>query len=217
MLTLLTMLVALLSDSRLFDLFSALLRLVSVRLFVFNNKKTWIVSNINILTNLYNLYSMGFVLKVATKIGQICMQVYAWYFWRNQDETQTTTISYLEPIEYLITATFTISLTCLLFIIKTSYLHAEPYAIDTWLEIAMITLNYTALTLSIRRKMECWAVWILYNTISSFAYYDHGLPFNALGSIIMFGIAIEGFTRWTNIYQEEQSYTETIEKPVYRT
>lgn len=216
MLTTLTMLVALAGDTRLFDLISAILRLISVRLFVFNNKKTWIVANINILTNLYNLYTMGFVLKVATKIGQIGMQIYAWYFWRHQEATQTSTISTLEPIEYFITAVFSVSLICLLFTIKTGYLHAEPYALDTWLEIAMITLNYTALTLSIRRKMECWAVWIVYNTISSFAYYNHGLPFNALGSIIMFGIAIEGFTRWTNIFQEEQAYSETIEKPVYR-
>lgn len=216
MLTALTILVALAGDTRLFDLVSATLRLVSVRLFVFNNKKTWIVANINILTNLYNLYTMGFILKVATKIGQIGMQIYAWYFWRHQEETQTNTISYLEPIEYSVTAAFAASLTCLLFTIKTGYLHAEPYALDTWLEIAMITLNYTALTLSIRRKMECWAVWIVYNTISSFAYYNHGLPFNALGSIIMFGIAIEGFTRWTSIFQEEQAYSGTIEKPVYR-
>ena len=210
MVTLIAALVALLLDSRFFDILSAILRLISVRLFVFNNKKTWIISNINILSNLYNLYTMGFLLKVITKVGQIGMQADAWYFWRQQEETQNTTVSYLEPHEYLATGVLMMLLSITLYSIQTEYFHASTLSTDTWLEIAMITLNYTALTLSIQRKIECWGIWILYNTISSFAYYNHGLPFNALGSIIMFVIAIEGYQRWQNIFVEEQAYLETI-------
>ena len=184
-----------LEELRAIDASSAILRLFSVRLFVFNNKNTWIIANINILTNLYNLFQMGFYLKVSTKIIQIIIQAYAWFFWNEQDQQDKQSISKISASDMQSTLIGVVLMVFSLSILQT-IMQNHNNIVDTYIEVAMICLNYTGLWLSVNRKIECWMIWGLYNFISAYAYFSHQLPCNAIGSIIMIILAIQGYFHW---------------------
>ena len=188
---------------RIIDIVSALLRFITAGLFVLNNKKTWVISNITILANLYNLLQMGFYLKVTTKIVQVLIQAYAWYFWDKQDQEQETTVSSLSLYESQITLLTVITMAFCIYFVQLS-LNLQKNPSDFSLELAMITLNYTGLLLSVQRKVECWSIWSVYNIICAYAYYSHGLPCNAIGSTFMLGLAIQGHIHWNQLLTQSE-------------
>lgn len=192
-----------LQELRAIDASSAVLRVFSVRLFVFNDKNTWIVANINILTNLYNLLQMGFYLKVSTKVFQIAIQAYAWYFWDKQEKRSQQTITHLEAAEYQNVCIGLLIFLPSLFLLQ-KLMYSEREHIDVIVEVAMITLNYTGLWLSVNRKIECWIIWTMYNAISAYAYYSHDLPCNAIGSLLMLGLACQGYYHWHEVARIEK-------------
>lgn len=72
----------------------------------------------------------------------------------------------------------------------------------TILGVIAFCLSITGCLLCNRKKLLCWPVWIVADSIFVYIYYSKGLTIGALREFVFILLCFEGFYRWK--YKGEQ-------------
>jgi nicotinamide mononucleotide transporter len=69
-----------------------------------------------------------------------------------------------------------------------------------YLDAFTTVMSFTATILMIRKKIECWYLWILVDIIGVWLYYTKGVKFISLEYLIFLGLATKGLFQWLKIF-----------------
>ncbi len=171
----------------------------------------WPVSLINVTLSFFLFYQSQLYPDMFLQVFFFVSSGWGWWRWVHPKPEETDLkhelkISLLTPKEWITGSIATLIATILLGLfaqnlhILLPFIFRQPSAfpyLDSFTTVASII----ATVWMIRKKIECWYVWILIDVISTYMYFVKDLRFYSLLYFIFCFLAIGGAIQWWRIYR----------------
>jgi len=185
----------------LIEIFGLISGLLAVWLLIKQNIWTWPIGIAYAVASLYIFYNARLYADLALHIFYLIMNFYGWYYWVRGGPRTESTLSVSSEKNQTILVLLTLC-AIVIFISGTlfaTYTDAEfPYWDNT-----TSVLSLLAMWLQSRKKLECWALWLLIDILASGIYFYKEIYFYSLLYIIYMGMAFMGYIAWHKSYCNE--------------
>jgi nicotinamide mononucleotide transporter len=194
------------------EFFGTIFSLVSVILAAKNKIWTWPVGNIGAVLFLILFYQIQLYSDFFEQIFYIITGFIGWYIWSRPDfknekvndvttNRQSTNLIYIGSI---LVSTVALGLFMSnihsIFPAQFSIPAAYPYP-----DALTTVMSFAATFLMMRKKIECWYLWIIVDIIGIGLYYKQGVVFISLLYILFLIIATNGYFTWRKVLLKKQN------------
>ena len=167
---------------------------VSIWLNTQQNPWGWGVGILGIGCYLYLSFSVGLWGSFLLNIYFLIISIYGWYWWKlGKGKEKFLPITYCTLRELGLLFILAIFLCMAIVGLIHSYQSATP--IQYW-DAEATAFSLIGQWLLARKKMENWLVWLLVNVQFVFIYYYQNLFITSLLYIILFILALRGWSQW---------------------
>ena len=186
-----------------YDAFAATLSLTTTLFGVLNNPVTWPLGLVTALASGLLYFNAGMLAHLAKETVQIFIMFYGWRTWTRKN-AKSNQVKQIEEIDHSL---FFIMLCCVLFVGFSlgSYLEAAFNSTSPYKDAVTTCLGIFGLTLTSRRILQCWLVWLLYDFISISLFLSIALYFGALKCSIYIIFASFGYWNWNRKMKAQPS------------
>jgi nicotinamide mononucleotide transporter len=194
------------------EFFGTIFSLVSVILAAKNKIWTWPVGNIGAVLFLILFYQIQLYSDFFEQIFYIVTGFIGWYIWSRPDfkneeindvttNRQSTNLIYIGSI-----LVSTVALGLFMSNIHTIFPAQFPIPAAYPYPDALTTImSFAATFLMMRKKIECWYLWIIVDIIGIGLYYKQGVVFISLLYILFLIIATNGYFTWRKVLLKKQN------------
>ena len=192
------------------EFFGTLLSLMSVVLAAKNKIWTWPIGNLGailfgILFYQINLYSDFF-----EQIYYVITGIIGWYIWsqpefKNQ-EIKDVTINSKTTNYFYVSSILILSVLLGLFMSNIHNVFPAQFPIPAaypYPDAITTIMSFAATILMMRKKLECWYLWILVDIVGIGLYYKQGVIFISLLYVLFLIIAVNGYFTWKKVLQKK--------------
>jgi nicotinamide mononucleotide transporter len=176
---------------------------------------SWWIGIINVILFFFLFYQIQLYPDMFLQVFFLITNLIGWWHWQypktnEANQNNQLKISRLSPKNVLllsllgllctgILGTFTSNLN-LLFPLLFSKPSAFPY-LDSFTTVMSIITTF----LMIRKKVECWYMWLLIDLISTYMYFVKGVKFVGIEYAVFCVIALFGAITWTKAFNDQSS------------
>lgn len=135
------------------------------------------------------------------------MNIWGLMAWNKKDHNNQKTLhySYLLPQEKTNAWGLFFLFLSLLLLMNGLLIHwGVSKAATPYLDSLITALIFTAMWLSVRKKIESWYLWILVNLIAIVLFYKNELYYTVIQYAIYGVIAVNGFYTWKRVYKNKE-------------
>ncbi len=182
------------------ELFGVITGLSCVYLTVRQNIWCWPVGIVSALAFAWLFVAFKLYADVYLQIFFVGTSFYGWYWWlRGGVNHSTLRVSTLQTRQLWIVGAATVVVIVTVGTFHANYTDASlPY-----LDAIASGGSVTAQLLMLRKKIECWPMWIVIDTLSIGIYLYKSLYFTAILYLLFLGLAAMGFLSWRRESNEE--------------
>ncbi len=175
--------------------------ILAVYLLIRQSIWTWPVGIVYIVASLYIFSNARLYADLALHVFYLLMSLYGWYYWlQGGDRTESSLPVSDEDRRTLLVLIAACGIAILISgSLFSIYTDADlPY----WDNTTSI-LSLLAMWLQSRKKIECWALWLLVDVLSVGIYFYKGIYFYSLLYMIYTGMAFMGYVAWQKSLSNE--------------
>lgn len=184
----------------LIELVGTVFNLASVYLVAKNKIATWPVGIIGVVLFAILFFQIQLYADVFEQIYYFITGFWGWYMWHHQDQRQLG-ISRASKAELGVVGLI-IFLTTMVLGLFTSHLHLwwpSVFSLPAsypYLDALTTCASFAATYLMMRRRVECWYVWIAVDVVGIGLYATKDVMFVSLLYVVYLGLAINGLWIW---------------------
>jgi len=185
------------------DISGSLFSLISTLLFVRVNIWAWPVGIVAILIDGTLYWYKGLYADVGKESVYFVMMWYGWYAWLyGGQQQQALPVSALNSVQrqiYLISAIIaTLAVATLL--------HFYTDSKVPFLDSTTTVMSLLGQWLTCRKKIECWAFFLVADVLYSGLYFYKGLPWHGVLFGVYIAFAVSGYWQWNKLRKRELAW-----------
>jgi nicotinamide mononucleotide transporter len=194
------------------EFFGTIFSLASVILAAKNKIWTWPVGNIGAVLFLILFYQIQLYSDFFEQIFYIVTGFIGWYIWsrpdfKNEEINDVTTNKQSTNLIYI--GSILVSTVVLgLFISNIHTIFPTQFPIPAaypYPDALTTIMSFAATFLMMRKKIECWYLWIIVDIIGIGLYYKQGVVFISLLYVLFLIIATNGYFTWRKVLLKKQN------------
>lgn len=176
----------------LYDLFGALVSLMSTYYFIRLDVKAWPVGLLATCVNGWLYWHKGIYADMFLEVFYFLSICYGWYRWSLPQDENVVNVIRLRSKQWVYLGVVLISTYALIYTLLTSLSHSTVATLDA----LTTSLSLVAQWLMCHKVMATWILWFITDALYALMYLYKDLPFHTLLMFIYTGLAILGYMRW---------------------
>lgn len=182
------------------DFIGTLLSLVATYFFVKIDKRAWPVAIVATFLNTI-LYLQGKIYaSMVLELIYLFLSIYGWHAWYYGNNKQNLAITTLKVAQCKKLALVVCALCVAIFYLLTALANNNIALI----EAIAVSISLLAEWLTTRKKIECWAAWLIADFLFIYIMLYNGLYWHGLLFTVYLIMAIFGWFNWHKIRQQYQ-------------
>jgi len=191
------------------ELVGTILYLWSVWLIMKRRVLTWPIGIVSVLLYMVLFYQIRLYSDALEQVYYLGASIYGWVIWNKspKDDGQVVDVVYStrQEVVFWIGLTGIVSILVSILMSKIHLLLPAffPEAASYPFFDALTTImSFTAMWLMAKKKIESWIYWIIVDAIGIWLYFVKDVKFISLLYVVLFFMAINGFTSWHKVQVE---------------
>jgi nicotinamide mononucleotide transporter len=181
------------------EIVANILNLLGVYLAAKNKVATWPVGIVGCLLYAVMFFEVKLYADVTLQFFYIATSFYGWHIWKkggeDKKELPVTRVNLKKLALYSLIGLLTSALYGFMLLKTTD-------ASYPFIDSVILSFSVIGQLLMMKRKLECWPVWILVNTLSIPLFVSKGLNLTAFVYALFWVNAVWGHFQWKNVGKE---------------
>lgn len=176
---------------------------LAVWLLIKQNIWTWPVGIVYIVASLYIFYSARLYADLGLHVFYLLMHVYGWHYWLKGGTRTESTLAVSKENQQTLLSLLALCAVAI-FISGTLFSNYTDADLPYWDNTTSI-LSLLAMWLQSRKKIECWALWLVIDILAAGIYFYKEIYFYSLLYFVYLGMAYLGYIAWQKSYVDGQA------------
>jgi len=196
------------------ELTGTVLSLTAVILMAFRNILTYPIGIVASILTAILLYHFSLYANMTEFVYYIGINIYGWYLWvfAPKDETSHVEVNYSSKKSLIVLPIVMVFVSLCVGVLNANLHNIFPRLIPTpasfpFPDAFTTVFAFYAMWVQVKRKIECWYLWIVVNIGYIIMYLLKGLPLYSILTIIYLLIAFFGLFQWTVSYRQNKAET----------